>query len=438
MGAKARCGDSSFEILGPAFDDVALKLIKAAGPCSIGQTLALRHQTLEDAQILEYLSPNQLRVIFNVLLTRKILQMDSHANELARDDRFEKLLAPAGEGYPDARRERDREILENGFIQARVTDLCRVLGTLGHDDAPINDRLPTAAVQKLYEEKIAPSLKQLDFSREATLKNDGFEGTVVGLNNLMMVFSPSVILHLRRMALADEDLAELIHPNQLRVLFNIWLTQKIRTLKDEDFAEARDEGFESLLPDYEGENAEDLRDMERQTLNYAFAQARITNLGSGEIDKHKPALPEAYRAKAAVAAAESLPADFKSMFSDWFTGHLMELLEAKLKLITTGDENRVFLLTDVFRRVFLDRMLPKLVFQHLDRNIEVLADSFALHAKKKNLKLEKMGEDAGRERLLVKFLDGDGAVEFHDILAKIALMVGEFPMQLAKAKKVIS
>lgn len=133
-----------------------------------------------------------------------------------------------------------------------------------------------------------------------------------------------------------------------------------------------------------------------------------------------------------------MPDGFGGVFTNWFTPYVMELLNSKLQLMVAEGENKIFLLSEAFAKVFLDRLFPKLVLPHMDRNIEALAASFELHAKAAKLKLGKLSDEKLREQSLLKFLESDGAEEFHEFLSKSALIVREFPQQLGKAKKVIS
>lgn len=423
------------ELLGPAFDGIALKLIAAAGPCSLGQTLILRRQTLEDSQILETLSANQLRVVFNVLMTRKIQQFDAKICDRAIADGFDQLLPPISGSYSDGMREADKETLANSFVQARIASLCEGISCKDGQDQG----------EDAFNIQLKPLLSGLDLEAIGTHSDRESFDQLIGDSSKQALSLPiSGILKSRHEALADQDLSQTIHPNQLRVLFNIWMTQKIRAMDAAAFDQARAEKFQSLLPDMEDTS---LQDQDRQTLNYAFAQARITNMSGEEIAKHAVKIPEAYQQEAKPApkaeAKKEAPAkdskasenkSFEEIFLAQFPDVFMDQMRTRLSLIQSGDNAPVFLLNTGFTDFLLGSLYPKYMATYMKSDMADLAKNYEAAAKEAKTNRARLADPDSANRAIERFLKDSGQELFTAFLAKSAGLIRDFPDRLEKAR----
>jgi len=99
------------------FDSIARGIIKVTHQAFVSEILQIRRMTLADEATLNVISLNHLKVIFNVVLTHKLSDLDPQTIKKARQDGADFLLAESGGEYPPAFREEDLDVLENALVQ---------------------------------------------------------------------------------------------------------------------------------------------------------------------------------------------------------------------------------------------------------------------------------------------------------------------------------
>ncbi|MBT5374762.1 MAG: hypothetical protein HOJ02_09625 [Rhodospirillaceae bacterium] len=116
------------------FDNIARGIIKVTHQASVPETLHIRRMTLADEATLNVISLNHLKVIFNVVLTHKMSDLDPKTIKKARQNGAAFLLAESGDEYPPALREEDLDVLENALVQVSAEILEKeVEGELGSE-----------------------------------------------------------------------------------------------------------------------------------------------------------------------------------------------------------------------------------------------------------------------------------------------------------------
>lgn len=347
------------------FESKTRDLITVTRACSIPQLLSLRRMTLDDASTRKWASGNQVKVIFNVVLTSKLQALGGPALRQSQEGHFEGLLPPLGKGYNEEQREADRETLLHGVIQALTS---------------------------VYHKETMSTLVAV---RHVVSNDDDFEVKARDLIALTKSSSIPQVLALRHQTLRDAETLELVDANQVKVIFNVVLTAKLQALGTEALRQAQETGFDAFLPPIHQDYDEKQREMDRETLVCDITQAQAQNSMS---HSEAPAAPSAAPASPAGDAApqakarpakpakpqESTPASsgpvtFEEVFDGTICRHIRKSLST-IEITSSGGKSLdglPFMVAPGFGDS-LERVLRTFVLSHMrkTRSIRTMSESY--------------------------------------------------------------
>lgn len=246
--------------------------------------------------------------------------------------------------------------------------------------------------------------------------------------------SVSQTLLLRRRSLEDEGILKYASPNQLRVIFNVLLTRKIQRMESQDAADALNDNVEALLPPVDDRYTSEMREDDRVTLDYAFAQARISVIE--ELDAPKPN----------IAPVQSLPqvdSDFDAptnaaqLFDRYGPELLLQAFRQKMDLISAPGQPKPFPMAVDFCESLEDRLLTPIAFLTLRPEVEGMSRAFSAHADNIAMDLAAIGSERQAREAVKAFMRGPGESELNTYMGGLATFIRDFPPQVEKAKQAI-
>ncbi len=295
------------------FESKARDLITVTRMCSVPQLLSLRRMTLDDANTRKWASINQIKVIFNVVLTSKLQALGGARLRQTQQANFEDLLPPLSEGYGEDLREVDRETLALGVTQALAS---------------------------VFNKEAMATLVAV---RHVVAHGGDFEAKARDLISLTQASTIPQVLSLRHLTLDDEETLKWASSNQVKVIYNVALTSKLQEMGAEALREAQEDDFESLLPPLGDGYGEEVREEDRETLAHGATQALASMLHTETIDAleaQAPAPPPKPQPKAPAKKAEpkqpaspSRPVTFEEVFDDTICKHIRK----SLSILEIGD-----------------------------------------------------------------------------------------------------